>query len=181
MAVCWFGLPLALLTTCIFAADPPRATDPPAPASSTAPAKDTAITAGKSHRVHLGGISIGAGYSRYAGPFYGWPGYGFYNPFWFPMYAPYFYSPYSYTGFTQGPNMGEIKLRSPLPSAEVYLDGAYAGLASDLKNMWLSPGAYELELRAPDRHSFARRVYVLSGKTLRIQATLAPAAGEVKP
>ena len=181
MLVSWSraGFTLALLATCLTAADPPRPSDPPANTKSAS--GDTAITAGKSHRVHVGGISVGAGYSRFAGPYWGWPGYGFYDPFWYPMYSPYFYSPYSYTGFARGPNMGEIKLRTGQRSAEVFLDGAYAGVASDLKDIWLSPGAYDLEVRAPNHAPFTRRVYVLSGKTLRIQAALKPAAGEVKP
>jgi hypothetical protein len=177
------GFALALFSACLLAADSPRTTDPPAGSPSASGDKDTpSVTAEHSHRVHLGGISVGAGYTHFSRPFYyGWPGYGYYDPFWYPMYSPYFYSPYYFTGFARGPNMGEIKLRTEQRSAEVFLDGAYAGVASDLKNIWLDPGAYDLEVRAPNRQPFNRRIYVLSGKTLRIEAALKPAAGEVKP
>jgi hypothetical protein len=48
------------------------------------------------------------------------------------------------------------------------LDGAYAGKAGDLKSMWLDPGAYQFEVRQDSRTAFSRKIYVLSGKTLRI-------------
>lgn len=94
-------------------------------------------------------------------------GYGW-NP-WF--YQPFFYHPYYATGFARGPQMGEIQLRAPVKSAEVYLDGAYAGTVGDLKSIWLEPGAYNLEVR-DGRHTFERRVYVLSGKAVRIDAAI---------
>lgn len=124
-------------------------------------------------RVRLGGVTVGAGYTHFSGPYYypayyhPWFGSPYYAPFYY-SYAPFFYHPFYGSGFARGPNMGEIKLQTVQKSAEVYLDGAYAGTAGDLKTMWLEPGAYNLEVRA-DGASFQRRVYVLSGKTLRIQ------------
>src|SRR4029077_1247944 len=50
--------------------------------------------------------------------------------------------------------------------------GAYAGTADRLKSMWLDPGAYDLTVSAKDRESFHQRVYVLSGKSLKITAKL---------
>jgi hypothetical protein len=81
-------------------------------------------------------------------------------------------------GFGYGPSMGEIKLKSDDKSAWVYLDGALAGKADRLKTMWLEPGAYNLEVRSGDKR-FAQKVYVLTGKTLRLTADLT--RSEVRP
>ena len=122
-------------------------------------------------RVRLGGVTVGAGYSRWSGyPYF----YAPYAPF-FPGYFawdPFLYHPYYWSGFAYGPNMGEVKLKAGRRDAEVFIDGAYAGTAAERKSMWLDPGAYNVEVRAPDRAPFVRRIYVLSGKTLRIDAKL---------
>lgn len=162
--------------------------------------KDTAksdaqvVTPKPKTHVRLAGVSVGAGYARYSGPFYGgypyfggypyWadfgpyysPFWGYYTPFYYPMFSPGFVN-----GFARGPGMGEVKLRAEPPRAEVYLDGAYAGTADDLKTMWLEPGKYNLEVKADGRTAFNRNIYVLSGKSLKIDAALAPAQTEVKP
>jgi hypothetical protein len=136
------------------------------------------------HRYHvrLGTIGVGAGYSRFSGPF-------FYNPFWYGFYpyrvgySSFFYDPFFYSpfyapgylgGFAYGENKGEVKLSGALKTAEVYLDGAYAGKADKLKSMWLDPGAYDLSVGAPGSAAFHQRIYVLSGKSLKIAAKLAP-------
>src|SRR5262249_21853906 len=146
-------------------------------------------------RIRLGGISFGASYSHFSGPYWGWPyycgPYGYRPLFWNaygPYCAPFFdlygpglalYHPGFYSGFAYGAGMGEVRLRTDLKDAEVFLDGAYAGVAENLKRMWLQPGAYNLEVKAQSRTPFDRRIYVLSGKTLRIEAAL-PNAPEVK-
>ncbi len=118
-------------------------------------------------RIRLGGVMIGAGYSHWSGgPFY--PYYSRYSPWYDPFYYGWLH-PRFYTGFSYQPNMGEVKLKSAPKDSDVYLDGAYAGTAGKLKNMWLQPGAYNLEVRSGDR-SFKKRIYVLSGKTLDIGA-----------
>jgi hypothetical protein len=136
-------------------------------------------------RVRFGGLMVGAGYSRYSGyaPWRFYPGY--WGPFWpyysaWGWYDPWFYHPYYYSGFARGPNMGEVKLKAEPRQAQVYIDGAYAGQVSDLKSMWLDPGAYNLEVKSEGK-SFERRIYVLSGKTLRIDAELVAQDREEKP
>jgi hypothetical protein len=64
--------------------------------------------------------------------------------------------------------MGEVKLQSSSKDAEVYLDNAYAGTASKLKSFWLSPGVYQLEVRAKGQTPQQKRIYVLTGKTLKV-------------
>lgn len=135
----------------------------------------------RDHKLHvrLGGVSVGAGYISspfFFSPF--WP-YGFYpydfaySPFFYgPFYSP-FYWPYA-GGFAYAPDKGEVKLKVNLKNAQVFLDGAYAGTADHLKNMWLDSGVYNLSVSAPGREPFQQRIYVLSGKTLKIEAKLVP-------
>jgi hypothetical protein len=149
--------------------------------AETAEATKDSPAAGKGSRlrVRLGGISVGAGYSHFSGysP-YGYP--YLYRPYWGAFGDPFWnygwggwLHPGYYGGFRQGPGMGLVKVKAPSKQAEVYVDGAYAGLAKDLGSMWLEPGAYDLEVRE-DSDIFHKRIYVLSGKTVRINAGLAP-------
>lgn len=140
--------------------------------------KDDSAKTHKWPRVRLGGIMIGAGYSHFSGPMYPYYPY-YYSPYgslW-NTYAwdPFFYGPYVHPGFLYGfhygPSMGELKLKSEDKDAWVYLDGALAGKAEKLKSMWLEPGVYKLEVRSGSR-KFDQKVYVLSGKTLRLTADL---------
>ena len=122
--------------------------------------------------VRLGTISLGAGYGYYPGPYWGGWGWGpwypppFYGGWWaYPSSYP-FYGPPLY--WAPQPNLGEVKLQSAAKDAEVYLDNAYAGTASRLKSFWLRPGVYELEVRTQGRAPQAKRIYVLTGKTLKV-------------
>lgn len=134
-------------------------------------------------RVKLGGISLGGFYRHYSGfdyyPYYypysyalwGTPPY----PIWtYPNLSPDFYHPAYYRGFSRSDGMGEVKLLTSEKTAEVFLDGAYAGVAEDLKSIWLEPGAYTLEVKGQGNELFKKRIYVLSGKTVKVNAALAP-------
>jgi hypothetical protein len=144
-------------------------------------------------RVKLGPVLVGASYSRFGGPFYYpyglYPFDGFYRAgLWDPYWAYPLSYPSGYFGYNGG--RGEVKLtlepRTVDPKlAEVYVDNAFAGTADHLKNMWLEPGAYELSILSKDRAAFRRRIYVLSGRSLKISAKLDPVnpekATESKP
>ncbi len=92
------------------------------------------------------------------GPMYG-PGY---------WGGPGFYAPYAFGT----PNAGELKLETNMKDAEVFINGAFAGTAGKLKSMYMRPGAYNIELRAPGRTRFAERVYIVAGKTLKLRPDL---------
>jgi hypothetical protein len=140
-------------------------------------------------RWHLGTVTVGAAYAHLSGPFYFspfWP-YGFYPGapiYLYPYgayayglgYAPGFWYPPYY--FDYGVGKGNVRLSANVKNAQVQLNGAYAGVMKDLKSIWLDPGVYDLELSAPGRAPFQKRIYVLSGKTLKIQADLPPLAEE---
>jgi len=134
-------------------------------------------------RVRVGGVVVRGGYSHFSGH-RGFGGPRFYRPYYSPFYGSFydpfydgFYHPGYYRGYRQGPRLGQVKLKDAPKEAEVYVDGGYAGLAKDLKSMWLQPGAYSIEVRDGDL-SHAERIYVLSGKTVRIEPELIPRTKE---
>jgi hypothetical protein len=140
----------------------------------------------------LGGVSVGAGYSHFSGPYYSpyaypyayapfglYPGDWVAASFWYPISSPYpFYGPGS---FGYGDGRGEVRLTAEPRAAEVYIDGGYAGTADKLKTLWLDPGAYDLTVSAGGREPFHQRLYVLSGKSLKITAKLNPEQPKEKP
>lgn len=135
-------------------------------------------------RIRFGGFTFGAGYSRFSGrfPFYPFYPYSYYAPWYYDNFYPYYYGAYSplwyhsgwYTGFARGPYMGEVKLRSNIQDAEVFLNDGFAGKIKDLKTVWLDPGVYDLKIQADSYAPYTVRIYVLSGKTLKVDARLAP-------
>jgi hypothetical protein len=140
---------------------------------------------GGEHKLHLrlGPIFLGAGYSHFSGPgYYPYGPYDFYplgseySAFWFPYWGPNSFFAPGYFGY--GSAKGEVRLAAEPKSAEVYLDRAYAGTADHLKNIWLEPGAYDLSVAATGHEAFHQRIYVLSGKSLKITAKL---VAEAKP
>ena len=115
--------------------------------------------------VRLGTISVGAGYGYYSGPV--WPGY--YPPFFYDPWIGYSFFPYPIYLVPQ-PDKGQVSLQGSYKDkdADVYLDNAYAGTAATLKKFWLAPGVYELEVRPKDQAPKTKRIYVLTGKTLKV-------------
>src|ERR1700682_922615 len=165
---------LALAAPLAFAVG--QQTSPAKPEDSSPPAK----VASQSSRPHvrLGGVFIGAGYSRYSG----YPSYGYYSGFWgrgpdfFRPFLLWPFAPGFATGFVYQPNMGEVKIQTNNKTAWVYLDGAFAGRADHLRRMWLDPRLHHFEVRDGNRR-FAQRLYVLTGKTLKLTPELMEQGG----
>jgi hypothetical protein len=84
------------------------------------------------------------------------------NPFWG------FYPPFPPDYFSSGNGKGELKLSGLPKNASVFVNGGYAGTADHLKSFWLDPGVYDLEVSVADGQRYKQRLYVLTGKTLRI-------------
>jgi PEGA domain len=95
-------------------------------------------------------------------PAFGWGGY---SPYWGPY-------PYPYGYYDYVPATGAVKFDTDVRDAEVYIDGAYAGTVGKLKTMHLRPGSYDIEVRAPGRTQFDKKVYVAAGKTLHLNPEL---------
>ena len=149
----------ALLSSAMAADQTPAAPKPDDSTTAAKPVKES------KWGIHLGGVMVGAGYSRgWGGYFPGyWGPYSYYDPFlWTPFYAPGYF-----TGFAYGPRMGDVKIQNLEKSSTVFLDGALAGRLDRLKDMWLDPGTYQLEVRDGKRR-YTQKIYVLSGKTLKV-------------
>ena len=166
--------------------------------SAAQSAKDTAPEQSQNdnsekHKLHfrLGGVAVGAGYSHFSGPFYpysypyaygpyGWyPGDWVSASLWYPIGGP---SPFYGLGyFSYNNGRGEVRLTADPKDARVYIDGGYAGTADKLKTLWLDPGAYDLTVSAIGREDFHERLYVLSGKSLKITAKLNVGETKEKP
>jgi hypothetical protein len=113
--------------------------------------------------VRLGSVSVGAGFGYDYGPF--WPGY--YTPFGYGPFIGYPFYP-SPVFLAPQPDKGQVNLQGSYDDSEVYLDDAYAGTAASLKKFWLAPGVYELEVRPKNQPAKKKRIYVLTGKTLKV-------------
>ena len=83
---------------------------------------------------------------------------------WGPYWGPYPY--YGYYG--NAPETGALKFDTKDKSAEVYVNGAYAGTIGELKTMHLKPGSYDIEVREQGRTQLDQNVYIAAGKTLRL-------------
>jgi hypothetical protein len=168
----------------LFAVDQPPS--PPAKADSAAQSAPVAkpddspakADSPRSHpHIRFGGLMIGAGYSRSSGGYpygYGYgPEYWGYSPFYGynPLLGAAFYHPGYFTGFAYQPSMGNVKIQAPDRTSLVFIDGGLAGRLDKLKDMWLEPGTYNLEVRNSSNR-FTQKIYVLSGKTLRVTADM---------
>ncbi len=99
------------------------------------------------------------------------------DPYWWPGY----WGPAVGYGYYDGSGAGAIKLKTDQKTAQVFIDGAYAGTVGELKSIRLRPGAYDLEIQTADGRVFQDHVYVLSGKTLKITPTFRPAGAPARP
>jgi len=188
---------------------PAQSNEQPAPASATTSAPEAASSDAaqsskedsndkdtpaekRKFRLRLGAVSLSAGFSHFSGPYYypyaypfGYAPFGFYPgdfvtaSFWYPISSPLpFYGP---EAFRYGDGRGEIRLSAEPKEAKVYINGAYAGTVDKLKTLWLDPGAYDLTVSAAGREDFHQRLYVLSGKSLKISAKLDPEQTKENP
>ncbi len=170
----------------------------PSSSSSTSPSTASSPTQSKPNNRNVESVSnsrprfgvttvaVGGGFGRFHrrgffSPFIGF-GYSSYDPYPPYYYDPYYYGPYSGPyyppaaryGYGYGAGRGEIKLSVEPGIARVYVDDAFAGRAEDLKHIYLEPGVHTLSVSAPGRATYAEKLYVLSGKTIKIKTTLEP-------
>lgn len=103
--------------------------------------------------------------------FYGGP-WGYYGPWGYP-YGPYYggyaYGPYGYGIYgPYGRPMGEVRIKSPDSNAQIYINGALAGAAHDLKKIYLAPGTYNIEQRIGSDVQ-KQRIYVVVNRSIKIE------------
>lgn len=92
---------------------------------------------------------------------------GWYSPFWGP-----YWGPYGYYGYGYYPNSGEVKLDTKVKTAQVFINGAYAGTTHDNRTMHLRPGNYNIEIRENGQTPFSQKVYVAAGRTMHLHPEL---------
>lgn len=84
-----------------------------------------------------------------------------YGPGWYYPYPA--YVPVAYTG--------NVKIKTHMKNAMVFVDGGYAGRAGKLKKFSLRPGNHTIALRDSDGRTFYQeRIAVIPGKTIEIYA-----------
>ena len=110
---------------------------------------------GMSHAMPRGS---GAAGFRMLAPYWGYGGWG--GPYW--GYWPWF------------DNMGEIKIRDSDKHDQVYLNGSLAGPVKKMKNIYLVPGSYDIQIRRDGRPLLSQNVYVLGGKSIQINVDPRP-------
>jgi hypothetical protein len=98
-------------------------------------------------------------------------GVGFYGPVY--PYGGYYYGPYGYPygypyAYYGGRPLGEVHVKSPDSNAQIYINGALAGRAHDLKRFYLVPGTYNFEQRIGTDVQ-KQRVYVIANRSLKIE------------
>ncbi len=144
------------------------------------------------------GVSRGWGYypgfwggSYYYGSRYNYPwgigmfglGYFYYDPFYWnywDRWGGYGYGGYDdyYGGYGYADDGGGLRLKVTPDSAQVYVDGYYAGTV-DQFNSWyqklaLQPGPHKIELRAPGFQTAIFDVDIRAGETITYKGDLAP-------
>jgi hypothetical protein len=121
-------------------------------------------------------IGLGFGYPYYYG-YYGYPYYGAYG-YSYGGYYPAGYPGYGYGGYggyvvPGGAAYGGIRIQGAPRNAEVYVDGAYAGIVDDYDGVFqrldLEPGSHEIEIRTQGR-PLTYDVNVTPGQTVTLHA-----------
>lgn len=109
--------------------------------------------------------------------------YGFYDPFWGPMWSPFgWYGPY-YNSASYDPNESSARLQVKPRTAEVYVDGYLAGTVDDfdgaLQRLNLPAGEHTLTLYLEGYQTMTQKVLFRPRATLNLKYDLAKlSAGE---
>ncbi|MEZ5318054.1 MAG: PEGA domain-containing protein [Vicinamibacterales bacterium] len=113
---------------------------------------------------------------------YGWyPGFGFYDPYWYGQWGP--YGPYGYRVLPID-RRASLRIDAKPRDAQVFVDGYSAGVVDQYDGIFqrlnLEPGGHDLTLYLPGFQTVTESIYLGPGEDRRIKIDLAPlAAGEV--
>jgi len=103
-------------------------------------------------------------------------GFGYvYDPFWYGWGYPGYAAPYVVpVGVT-----GDVRLQVEPKTAEVYVDGYYAGIVDQFNghfhHLSMTPGGHRIEVRAPGFQPLTFSVYVQPDRTIDYKGMLNPA------
>ena len=88
----------------------------------------------------------------------------------YPAYDPFYWDRYGFyhQRYVQ-PTTGEVRLKTDMKNASVYVDGGFTGRADKLKHFSLPPGTHQVELRDSEGQVIAQQdVQVLLGRTITL-------------
>ena len=91
----------------------------------------------------------------------------FYDPFWPPYYAPWVYP---YAG---GRPASEIRVQVEPKQAEVFVDGYYAGLVSDVGRLRVTPGGHVVSLYLEGYRTISENIYARPDSTFKLHENMA--------
>jgi hypothetical protein len=100
----------------------------------------------------------------------------FYAP-WSLMWATGGYGPYPWFGSTTF-NTGGLRLKMKPRDAQVFIDGAFAGVVDDFDGIFqslrLAPGGHKLEVRMPGFETLVRDVHIQPDRTMTFTEAMTP-------
>ncbi len=129
------------------------------------------------------GARAGAGFARgpivaprigpRVGVYYRPYGFGFaYDPFWVPGWG------YAYPYVVPQDNTGGLRLEVTPKTAQVFVDGYYAGVVDDFnghfQHLDMTPGGHHIDVRQPGFQPMTFDVYVQPGHTSDYKGALVP-------
>jgi hypothetical protein len=95
----------------------------------------------------------------------------FYDPFFWGYYSPYMGDPY-----IGARSYGDVRTQVTPKDAQVYIDGFYAGTASDFdgvfKRLHLTPGGHALTLYLPGYRTVTKNIYVRPDSTFKLDDSM---------
>ena len=90
----------------------------------------------------------------------------FYDPFWPPYYVPWVYP---YAG---GRPASEIRVQVEPKQAEVFVDGYYAGLVSDVGHLRVTPGGHVVSLYLEGYRTISENIYARPNSTFKLHENM---------
>ncbi len=105
------------------------------------------------------------------------------GPFYYPLWGPYFPYAYGVYPFAVHPT-ADVRVEAVPKQAEVFVDGYYAGVASDFdgafKRLHTTPGGHAITLYLPGYRTVTQNIYVRPDSTFKMNETMDKLpAGEV--
>ncbi len=105
---------------------------------------------------------------------------GIYGPrFWGPYYSPFwgpYYPSYSVHPYVRVPLTADVRVEAVPKQAEVFVDGYYAGVASDFdgafKRLHTTPGGHAITLFLPGYRTVTQSIYVRPDSTFKMDETM---------
>ena len=121
-------------------------------------------------------LGVGIGYPAYGA--YGYPYYAGY-PYYYPAYRSYRYPASGYVVAAPGKPSGGVRILDAPKSAQVFVDGYYAGVVDDFdgrsQQVNLEANVHYIEIRAPGFETLSVDVRTQPGQTINYRALMRPA------